>query len=188
MLTKVGCCVVLQTHPRLINWLNPALVKAAAWIYWVGYTLGNWDLRLPSELQTAKVEVSNKKDLLSLFLAAIEGMVTGKAIHIIPFKRSVSAKLLTLRWHLGFYSVNSLRTHLKCSFSPFTGVGDAGGEEMCCCPWRALQSEQQSGNHDKHEYHSVDSMSLQAGWTRRWSRWGRQPELPSPTQLQRPGL
>lgn len=82
MLIEVACCVMLQTHPRLINWLNPALVKAAAWIYWVGYTLGNGDLWLLSELQTAGVEVANKKNLLSLFLAAKEGMVKGKAIHI----------------------------------------------------------------------------------------------------------
>lgn len=143
MLIEVGCCVMLQTHPRLINWLNPALVKAAAWIYWVWYTLGNWDLRLLSELQTASVEVANKKNLLSLFLPAIEGMVMGKAIHISPFKRSISTKILTLRWHLGFYSVNSLRTHLKCSFSPFTGVADAKRRGDVFCPWRALQSEQQ---------------------------------------------
>lgn len=181
MLIEAACCVMLQTHPRLINWLNPALVKAAAWICWVGYTLGIWDLRSPSELQTAGVEVSNKKNPLSLFLAAMEGMVTGKAIHISPFKRSISGKILTLRWHLGFYSVNSLRTHWKCSFPPFTGVGDAKGEEMCSVPGEP--SSQNSG------VVIMINMNI-TQWIRclyGQDEPGAPAELPSLTQLQRPG-
>lgn len=87
---RSGCCVMPQTRPRLINWLNPALVKAVAWIYWVWSTPGNWDLRL-SELQTASVKVYSKKNLSSLFLEAIEDG-HGKAIHINTATQSIATK------------------------------------------------------------------------------------------------